>query len=372
MDAREALFNFKRIYDQKSSEQLFINAVRNNVDYHSRNCGFYSELLKKEGYKAGSINTIQDCFSIPVIPASLFKYHEILSIPKDKVSVHATSSGTQGQKSQMFFDEETLRLGTRMVINCFKYHGLISAVPANYLMLGYEPSDDNEMGAVKTAMGVTRFAPALNRVFVLKKTSEGYLPDWFGVLDALRRFSQLKLPVRFVGFPGFLYRLLTKLKSEGISFRLNKSSRILLGGGWKQFTDETINKLSLYNMAEELLGIPAQRCTDFYSAVEHGIAYAECKNHNMHVPVWSRVIIRDIKTLEPLRFDNQGFLSFVTPLFKSAPLTSLLMGDLAVMHDGRECGCGIESAYFEVLGRAGLTSAKSCSISADELAGGVK
>jgi hypothetical protein len=120
-------------------------------------------------------------------------------------------------------------------------------------------------------------------------------------------------------------------------------------------------------MAEETLGIPAVRCRDFYSAVEHSVAYAECSNHHMHVPIWSRVIIRDLKTLEPLGFDNPGFLSFVTPLITSVPLTSVMMGDLAVLRDGGQCGCGIQSPYFEVLGRAGVSRMRNCAVSADEL-----
>lgn len=368
MDARARLFYCKDIYDLESTEKLFVKAVKDNVTHHRQNCSFYKNLLNREGLDENTLRTAEDLSQIPLVPAAFFKFHEVLSIPEQEVSIHATSSGTQGQKSQMFFDEDSIVLGTRMAINCFRYHHLISPLPTNYIMLGYEPCDENEMGAVKTAMGVTRFAPALTRKFVLKKSAEGYIPDWFGILDALKKFQWLGLPVRFVGFPAFLYRLLLALKNEGITLRLNKRSRILLGGGWKQFSDETIDKLELYAMAEEILGIPSERCRDFYSAVEHSVAYAECKHHHLHVPIWSRVIIRDVKTLKPLGFNQPGFLSFVTPLVTSAPLTSVMMGDLAVLHDGRQCGCGIDTPYFEVLGRAGVSRMRNCAISADELA----
>jgi hypothetical protein len=223
------------------------------------------------------------------------------------------------------------------------------------------------MGAVKTAMGVTRFAPALHREFVLKKTADGYQPDWFGVLSALRRYEAMRLPVRFVGFPAFLHRLLMALRRENLTLRLSRQSLVLLGGGWKQFSDERIDKHALYAMAEERLGIPVARCRDFYSAVEHPVAYAECENHHMHVPAWSRVFIRDLRTLEPLGYGQPGFLSFVTPLVNSTPLLSVMMGDLAVLHDGRSCGCGIDAPYFEVLGRAGHAPLHNCAVSADAL-----
>ncbi len=365
MDARTRLFRKRQPY--MPDEDLFVKAVRENLSHHAQHCPFYAGLLAREGFEIRSLQTYVDCARIPLLPASLFKYHEILSLSRDSIRIHATSSGTQGQKSQVFIDDDTLRLGTHMVMRCFAHHRLISPIPANYIMLGYQPSDDNDMGAVKTAMGVTRFAPALHREFVLKKTADGYLPDWFGVMAALQRYEKQRLPVRFVGFPAFLHRLLIALEKEKLTLRLNRQSLVLLGGGWKQFSNEQIDKQQLYAMAEERLGIPSARCRDFYSAVEHPVAYAECAHHHMHVPAWSHVFIRDVETLEPLGFDRPGFLSFVTPLVNSAPLTSIMMGDLAVLRDGRSCGCGIEAPYFEVLGRAGTSPLRNCAVTADSL-----
>ncbi len=255
MDARTRLIGKCRPYE--FNDNLFVDAVRENLSHHSRHCLFYAEWLKRENFDIRSPVTADDCARIPVLPASLFKHHEILSLPRESIRIHATSSGTQGQKSQVFIDDDTLRLGTRMVVRCFAHHRLISPIPTNYIMLGYQPSTDNDVGAVKTAMGVTRFAPALHREFVLKKTADGYLPDWFGVLAALKRFEQQHLPVRFVGFPSFLYRLLVALEKEKLTFMLNRQSLVLLGGGWKQFSNEQIDKHQLYAMAEERLGIPS-------------------------------------------------------------------------------------------------------------------
>jgi phenylacetate-coenzyme A ligase PaaK-like adenylate-forming protein len=365
-DAREALFKSRRIYDLEGTGPLFVRAVKDNVLHHRENCPFYASLLKKDGFDPECIRTAEDCARLPVIPAAFFKYHEVTSVPQKDIEVHATSSGTQGQKSQMFFDEDTIRTGIRMVTRVMRHHGLISPIPANYIMLGYEPSEGKEMGAVKTAMGVTRFAPAKERAFALKSASGGYEVDRFGLLNALKRFRRQGFPVRFVGFPAYFYFLLEALREEGIRYRLNKRSKVLLGGGWKQFGERMIEKEALYAMAEDILGILPENIRDFYSAVEHSVAYAECRNHHLHVPVYSRVFIRDAGTLEPLGFGEPGILSFVTPLVTSAPLSSVMMGDIAVMYDGRSCGCGIDSPYFEVLGRAGAGKMRNCAVAASE------
>lgn len=78
------------------------------------------------------------------------------------------------------------------------------------------------------------------------------------------------------------------------------------------------------------------------------------------------MIIRDVKTLEPVGYDQPGFLSFISPLVSSMPISSIVMGDMAVLRDGRDCGCGITTPYFEVLGRAGTSKGKSCAMTAAE------
>lgn len=368
-DARSALFAHRHIYDQSGTESLFVRAVRDNVAHHRDHCSFYAGLLASRSFDVAAIHTAQDCARIPLIPASFFKYHVALSMEESDTHIYATSSGTQGQKSQMFYDRSSLRMGVRMVTQWMRYFRFISLCPTHYIMLGYEPSDDNAMGSAQTAMGITRFAPALKRTFVLRHTPSGYEVDAFGVLRALERCQRTGLPVRLVGFPSYLYLLLKRLQETGMRFHFPKRSLVLLGGGWKQFDELTIGKDELYAMVEEYLGIPEKRCRDFYSAVEHSIAYGECAHHHMHVPIWSRVIIRDVKTLEPVGYETPGFLSFVTPLVTSAPLVSVMMGDMAVMHEGRSCGCGIETPYFEVLGRAGTSRLRSCAIAASEWMG---
>lgn len=367
MTAREKLFTYNKIYDQKGSETLFVEAMRESVEHHRTHCEFYEKLLKDRGFSSEQIKSIDDCAKIPTITAQFFKHHQVLSVKKEEIEIHATSSGTQGQKSQIFLDSESIKLGTQMIIKAIKYQGFISIIPTNYIILAYEPKEGNDMGNVKVALGMTRFAPAKEKVFALRPIGDKYEIDYFGIIDAFKRFNGQKLPVRILGFPSYLYMLLKMMKDSGMKpLKLNKRSLVLTGGGWKKFNDIAIDKNELYEMVEEFLGIPAKNCRDFYSAVEHSVAYPECEKHHMHVPIWSRVIIRHVKTLEPLGFNQPGFLSFIGPLVSSVPISSIVMGDMAVLKDGKDCGCGIDTPYFEILGRAGTAKARSCAVAALE------
>ena len=112
------------------------------------------------------------------------------------------------------------------------------------------------------------------------------------------------------------------------------------------------------------MGIPQEHCIDFFGAVEHPILYCDCPNHHFHIPVYSRVIIRDVKTLEPVGYGRPGILNLLTPLMRSMPLHSIMTDDLAILHQGEECGCGNPAPYFELLGRAGLYDVKTCAAGA--------
>jgi phenylacetate-coenzyme A ligase PaaK-like adenylate-forming protein len=286
---------------------------------------------------------------------------------EEKMIIKATSSGTKGKKSQIGFDLKSLYYGAYMVLRTVSFHKLLSLKPTNYLILGYQPDSSNHTIVSKTALGATFFAPALHRTFALKATPEGYRLDLDHLKKALLCYSHQQFPVRLIGFPAYLYFLLQDLKKSGITIKLPRGSKVLLGGGWKQFYTEKVDKQALYALVEEVLGIKEENCREFFGAVEHPIIYCDCKNHHFHVPVYSRVIIRDIHTLLPVKNGEVGLINLVTPMLESMPLVSVMTDDLGILHEGSECGCGINSPYFEIIGRVGVKDIKTCAAGASEL-----
>ena len=110
---------------------------------------------------------------------------------------------------------------------------------------------------------------------------------------------------------------------------------------------------------------------EFYGAVEHHILYCDCIHHHFHVPVYSRVIIRDVHSLEPVENGTPGLVNLLTPMVKATPILSVMTDDLGVLHEGGECGCGNPSPYLEILGRIGLRDIKTCAAGAAEILKGV-
>lgn len=369
MDYRKGLFTFRRLYDHNATEKYFMQAVRGNIAYHRRHCPEYAAILKNQRFRLKHMKTHEDLYKLPALPTLYLKTHKLHSMPPDKLLLKSTSSGTNGKKSLVGFDAKGLVYGSFMVFRTAMFHKLFSFRPVNYLVLGYPPDKNNRSITAKTAFGATFLAPALNRVYALKPTTDSYRLDLEGLKKALLRFSHQPFPVRLIGFPSYTYLFLQELKRSKIKVKLHKDSMVLLGGGWKQFYKEKVDKKTLYALIEEVLGIREENCREFFGAAEHPMIYCDCKNHHFHVPIYSRVLIRDVTTFQPVKNGAIGLVNLITPLLESMPLISIMTDDLGILHDGSECGCGINSPYFEIIGRVGVQDIKTCTAGAAELIG---
>lgn len=366
MSSAARLFYARKLYDVENTDGLFVKAMLENIRHHQKHCPEYAAILSRFGFSPDSVRTIDDLGKLPPIPTLFLKNHPLYSASLKHLILKSTTSGTSGKVSVVGFDWPSSWRGLGMILGTFFTHRLVSAHPTNYIVLGYQPAKRNKIGAAKTAYAVTYAAPALHREYALRDTGMEYQLNIDGVKEALIRYEKRGFPVRFMGFPAYFKFLLDELIRCGIRLRLHPKSLVLLAGGWKQFLSEQVDKQTLYDMCRETLGLGDGRVREFFGAVEHPIAYFDCPHHHFHVPVYSRVLVRD-EELRPVGYGRPGILNLMTPMMTSMPYTSILTDDLAVLHPGGECGCGIRSPYFEVLGRVGMQDLKTCSASASEL-----
>lgn len=365
MKEKRRLFASHDPYDLVGTSEDFLAAVRENAAFQIKSCEPYRKIALSQGFTPDMIRSEADLSLLPVLPTLLFKRHKIFSMPENILPIKTTSSGTGGSKSHMGFDTFSMLLALEMVLRVTAYHKILSPVPANYIVLGYQPHRSNHTAVMKTAMGATLFAPPLQYAFALKYTPEGYQPDLDGVKNALIRYEKSPFPTRFMGFPSYTLFMLKLLEREGIRLKLPKGSLYMLGGGWKQFYREKVDKRELYRGIEKYLGIPESRIVEFFGAAEHPITYCDCKYHHFHIPVYSRVIIRDVDTLEPLPTGRIGMVNLITPMVKSVPILSVMTDDLGVLHEG--CPCGVKSPYLEIIGRVGAKEIKTCAAGAEDI-----
>ena len=360
------LFRWRSPYDLKGTEGLFAAAMAENARFQAQHCPDYTRILREQG-----VTDLTDPLSLPPLPTLYFKRHALFSLPESRLLIKATSSGTSGSMSRMAFDAGSLLRGLAMVWRMTRYHHLLSPVPCHYLILGYQPHRGNDTAFSKTGYGFTFFAPALSRTYALVWREGSYQLDLEGLRRRLLRCTGGPFPIRTIGFPAYTWLLLSQMEKEGIRLTMPKGSKITMGGGWKQFEGQQVEKAELYRLAESVLGISEENCVEFFGAVEHPILYTTCKHHHFHVPVYSRIVIRDPDTLEPVPNGTPGLVNLMTPMARSVPILSVMTDDLGILHDGGTCGCGIESPWLELLGRVGAKGLVTCAAgAADFLKGG--
>ena len=367
MKYRSKLFSTRDPYDTEGTQELFINAVQENCRFQYRGCPEYRRILDGMGFSPDDLTDDEALARLPFLPTLVFKRHKLFSLPKSRMAVRATSSGTSGTSSEIGFTVGDLWSGLKMVLKVSKLRRLVSVVPCHYIVFGYKPHKSNKTAVTKTALGATLFTPALSRTFALTYKDGKYSPDLEGVMNAVVRRSKSRFPVRFMGFPSHTYFLMKLMDEKGIRVTLPKGSKIMLGGGWKQFYAEQVDKSVFYELAERVLGVSDDNIVEFFGAVEHPILYCDCKNHRFHVPAYSRVIIRDPETMQPMPLGSEGLVNLITPMVTASPIVSVMTDDIGILSDGKQCGCGLTSPTLEILGRIGMRDIKTCAAGAAEI-----
>lgn len=375
LSPRARLALIREPYNMQESSPIFLQAVRENIRWHEARCTGYRRLLRARGFCPDSIEGEEDLWKIPVLPTLYLKRHPLLSIPKEQIRWTAASSGTGGLKTRVAYDASSLACLGAMTRRLLSYHGVFSPVPALYLVLGYEPFRGVSTGAVQTAFGATFTAPAIRRVYALKRNGQGgWELNFKGLPDALSAWKRggARFPLRLVGFPSYLYFLARYLKERQIRLPAHPLSCVLMSGGWKGFSGMEVGPEILYPLIGEVFHIPKERIFEFFCAAEHNVLYRRCSEGHFHAPAYSRVILRDPLTMEPLPPGKPGLLSFVFPLITSMPLVSVMTDDMAVLRGGA-CGCGLKTPAFDLMGRAASQTIQTCAAqAAGVLEGGFK
>ncbi len=364
----EQLCLMENPYDSfEETRELFKKAMKENILWHSERCEFYRKFLVGSNF---NLNSELSLTEVPGFIATFFKRYEIGSIDEKDVSLHLTSSGTTGQKSQMFFDEWTIGSAQDMVAKIFRHNGWVSDKPVNYMLYTYETEKDSKLGTSFTDHFLAGFAPS-NKVELALKLGRNnkHRFDLHGVIKAFQDYNEDGLPVRIFGFPAFFQATLEEMKTRGIKLNLHPESLVFLGGGWKGLADKQVDKKETYRLATEILGIPDGQLRDGFGSVEHCIPYVECENHEFHLPIWSHIEILDVKTRKPLGFGEKGFLKLMSPYITSVAANAVIMTDKASLHQASECACKTKTPFFRLYGRAGVSKSKSCAVAAAELLG---
>lgn len=366
-EASEQLFDCPRAFaHDRETDQLFERAMHECVRWHATRCEVFARFLEQRGFdwKADQYKS-ED---IPALFVTIFKQHELISVPAGQVKLELTSSGTGGRRSRIVLDQRSYRRILKIVDHIFGSLGMVNRDEAvSYICFTYDPRVAKNVGTAfsdKILTGLTR----RKRCFYAIRWNEqqkDFTFDLHLTTHKLVRFARQPEPIRILGFPAYLWQVCDELDRCGIKLQLGPRAFIITGGGWKIHRDREVSKEVFKQRVAQVLGMPETNIRDTFGMVEHGIPYVDCEAGNLHVPIYARARVVDPETLQALPDGSPGLLQLMTPYLSSYPSISLLTTDRAVLH--QHCACGRPGHTLKILGRAGLVKHKGCAISALDL-----
>jgi len=352
----------------ESKCEMMVKACREMAIFHRDHCPEIQWLYQKYDFDPASIEREDDLERIPPLGVTAMKYHLLLSLPEEKAFLTLTSSGTRGQKTQVWFDRESLDRVQAQLRLLWIQEGLVSDRPTNYLQMVYDPDEAQDLGIAFSVKNEQQFAPANRTFYAIRKNRDG---QWeFKVKEAIKTLGEYVdegKPVRISGITRFIYELLEALDSgkERLA-ALPYGSLLLTGGGWKTSDNKSVTREFFRSLASRVLGMDEAQMRDGYGMAEHSAPYIECRLHRFHIPVYNRILIRDPVSMKVLRPGEAGLLELITPFNAMMPTLALLSTDIGRI-DAEKCPCGWKSPTFTLLGRGGLVKHKGCAIHASEI-----
>jgi phenylacetate-coenzyme A ligase PaaK-like adenylate-forming protein len=345
---------------------LMVEACREMAIFHAENSPETRFLYQRRGFDPRELVREEDLARLPTIGVTAMKHFLLTSLPEEMAVLKLTSSGTRGQKTQIWFDQASLDRVQAMMDVLWGQEGLISSTPTNYACFIYDADQAKDLGISFSVKNEQRFAPAAESFFTVRRGQDG---AWAFqrelTVRRLREFAQAGKPVRLLGIPSFIFELLQALEGQP-PIALPPNSYMLTGGGWKAAEDKSVTREKFRDLVHERLGIPPSHMRDGFGMAEHSAPYIECTHHRFHIPVYNRILVRDPVTDSVLPPGKTGVLEFITPFNAMMPTLAILSTDLGYL-DADPCSCGRRSPTFTLVGRGGITKHKGCAITAGEI-----
>ncbi len=365
-DAVKGLFDAGVDGDRQAFEPLALAMFRYQYQANQP----YRQFCDARGVSPEQVQRWQQ---IPAFPTDAFKNELVTSFPQEQaVMAQLTSGTTANKRGQIFRDQlgrELIFAANRVMTAAYLFPDQAELEALNrrcrVLILAPSPQMAPSMGM---AMGMeetrVKFG-AENSQFLLTKSGI----DIKAMIRALEQCEASGQPAAFIGATGAFVYFFQACQKRGVSFRLPAGSRIGDGGGYRGRFGE-MDRQEYYQLAEQILGIPADHCINVLGMAESATNFFEnslrdqiqslpSSDRRMIPPPWARTDVVDPVTLEPLPAGKVGLL-------RHFDLTNLPTV-VAVQSDN--LGVTYADGSFQIIGRAQLEDGKISAMPAERTVG---
>jgi hypothetical protein len=338
---------------QGEKSEVLAGELASLTAHHWERCAPYRRILESSGLRPPFVFPTPE--DVPVLPVSLFKEFDLLSVDETAVARVLRSSGTTGQiPSRVYLDTETSRLQARALVRIFQR--VIGTQRLPMLIVDQDSVVGDRRSFTARGAGVLGLSNfGRDHTYALDA-------DMGIRWDAIDAFAGRYRDQRVLVF-GFTFMIwkyfVAELRRAGRT-HLFSDGVVIHSGGWKKLADEAVDRDTFRRSVTEATGIATIR--DFYGMVEQvGSVFVECERGALHPPPFADVVIRDVRTWESLPAGEAGVIQVLSLLPRSYPGHSLLTEDLGQLTASDDCACGQRGRAFRVLGRVPKAELRGCS-----------
>ncbi|WP_326586107.1 hypothetical protein [Streptomyces sp. NBC_01294] len=336
-------------------DELFAAAMAETNAWHTERSPFFRSL-----YEA---TPPAEPYRTPLVSTANCSRHEVLSIPREDVELHLTSSGTTGQKSQMFFDHWTIRSAQRMVARIFERNGWITPdQEVNHFWAPSEPplpEPRHRSPPTTTARSPRPGAASRTRcatpVASTSSTPSAASPRCAASSRRTRRSASWASPPSssspWSGCGPWACRCARP------EVALMSSAAAGRGTPTGASARRSCTRASPSSSASRVSGSGTPSGRSSTASRTSSATTTGCT-----LPSGRGWRIRSTRTLETPPYGERGRPRLVSPYITSVPAQSVVMGDLASLQPGDACGCGAADPGSPSTAAAGVSRCnRSCS-----------
>jgi hypothetical protein len=319
----------------------------------------YRRYCERRGATPAEISSWEE---IPPLPTDCFKEAALTILPEHTVRTFMTSGTTRSEeRGTVLYDEGGLKLMDATIEEAARAFLFPDGIKNTILIIAPSPE-------MAPHMVMTYGMHHLKEHFGLPGSRFLVGADGFEVQDLvheLRRSEVEGNPVALCGGSFGFVNFFDYCRQEGLQFHVPSESRCLDAGGFKGKSRE-VGRDELLNDFEEFLGIPGDHCINLLGMTEIASQFYDNTLNNLSTgsngprckinPPWTKTVVVDPDTLEPLPAGEQGLLRHFD-LANRGHICAIQTDDMGILVDGG----------FEVSGRAEAGEARGCSLTIDEM-----
>ncbi len=331
-----------------AKEALLLPALNALSRHHYAHSTAYRQIADAAWGGLGEPRTLAE---LRYLPVSLFKEIELVSTDAPVMTLQ--SSGTTGQRpSQIVIDAETADRQSKALVGTFR--PVLGGRRMPLLVIDQRRVISDPAALSARGAGVLGMMKLGARsTFALDDALEAQR-------DTIRAFVQKFGAEPFLIF-GFTFLVWSKLYEAFAAGELDLSNAVLVhSGGWKRMEADSVTNAVFRARLGERFGLT--RIFNFYGFVEQiGTMFLEGEDGLLYAPNFADVIVRDPRTWEPARPNEEGVIQVVSLLPLSYPGHSVLTEDRGVIETVDAGAGGRMGKALRVTGRVAKAELRGCS-----------